>query len=313
MERTTIQSPTDLLTVAISAAREAASGYTVAAQEMRAYGNDASASVFDEMAAIEAEREQLVRDWAEGEGIEPDAAIGAIHWADPGAVLEYDEAASNPIRSTAYRVLAFVVHNAERAFQFYTHVAASGTDETVCDYAEILAQEELEHATRMRAKRRHAWHTERNTHTGDPDVDPAFVVSLGDFQATSASLERCVYNNLIALQKYYPQFQPLIDQSEQLLGKLDAGLQSSAVSGEAAVSNIELIEAYSSTIERLGDDKNALLRRLYSDSDRCFMFYDAVVSRSQDEVVMLQAQSFNSFALQRLDMLRESMRPEVRN
>jgi rubrerythrin len=313
MERKTIQSSTDLLSAAIVAARNAANRYTVAAQDMRAYGNDASASVFDELAAIEAEREQLVRDWAGGEGIKPNAETGAIHWVDPGVSMPYDEAANDPIRSTAYRVLAYVVHNAERAFRFYTHVAASSSDETVCDYAEILAQEELEHATRMRAKRRHAWHTERNAHTGDPYIDPAFVVSLGDLHATSASMEHCVYNDLIALQKHYPQLQPLIDQSEHLLGKLDAGLASSAVSGEAAVGNIELIEAYSSTIEQLGGDKNAMLRRLYSDSDRCFMFYDAVVSRSQDEAVMLQAQSFTRSALQRLDMLRESMRPEVGN
>ena len=64
-------------------------------------------------------------------------------------------------------------------------------------------------------------------------------------------------------------------------------------------------------IADLDGDRAGLLRRLYTDSDRCFMFYDAIVMRSKDEAVMLRAQHLTRSAMGRLDLLRELMRHEV--
>ena len=59
MERLNIQSPGELLSVALHAAQVASGHYVDCAEQMRGYENDASAAVFDRLAAAEVEREQL--------------------------------------------------------------------------------------------------------------------------------------------------------------------------------------------------------------------------------------------------------------
>ncbi|MEH6580891.1 MAG: hypothetical protein V7754_03070 [Halioglobus sp.] len=307
MKRVNIQSSADLLSVAMRSVREAAQRYTNFGCEMRAYENEASATVFDQVAAIEIEREQLLGKWAKVEGLELSADAEALDWEGPSVGTQYDDAARNPIRSTPYRVLAYVAHDAERAFRFYSYIAGSSADDTACEYAEILANEELDHAALMRSMRRRAWHAERSTHSEAPDINPGGVYSLGDLLATAASLESCVLANLAALQQDHPQLQQLIADSKAALTKIEERAGSTATSG-AATRNIELIETYAREIAQLDGDRERLLRRLYTDSDRSFMFYDAVVMRSTDEAVMLQAQDLTRSALGRLDLLRELMR-----
>ncbi len=310
MERIKIQSSAELLSVTLRAAREAAQRYTDFAREMRAYGNEESALIFEQMTAVEFEREQVIVEWAKVEGIRLHTDIESIHWVDPGVGTQYDAAAQDPIRSTPYRVLALVVHSAERAFRLFTHIAACAADDMVSEYAEILAQEELDRAVLVRSMRRRAWHSERKEHPEDPNVEPGVVESLGDLWATSASLERCVLANLSALLEDCPQLQALIAHSEEILTEMEALAGTSAISGVAAASNIEAIDAYGKNITRLAGDREGLLRRLYTDSDRCFIFYDALVMRSEDEAVMLLAQRLANAARERLDLLRELMRPQ---
>jgi len=311
MERIIVQSSAELFSVAQLLAREAAYRYTDLAREMRAYGNEASASIFDQISAVELQREELIVEWAKVEGIHLLSDFDSIEWVDPGVGTDYDAAAQDPIRSTPYRVLAFMVHNAERAFRLFTHLAASTTDDMINEYAEILAQEELDRVALVRSMRRRAWHAERKAHPEDPDIEPAAVESMADLLATSASLERCVLANLAALLEDYPQLQQLIGHSEEAISEIDELAGASVASGEAAGSNIEAIEAYGMSIAKLAGDSEELLRRLYTDSDRCFMFYDAIVMHSEDEAVMLRGQHLAVAALERLDLLRELMRPKA--
>ena len=305
-----IQSSADLLSVALRSVQEAARRYTNLAAEMREYRNEASAILFDQVAAVEIQREELLRKWAKVEGVELSADAEILHWEGPGVGTQYDSAARTPIRSTPYRVLAYVAHDAERAFRFYTSIAGSSADAATCEYAEILATEELDHAALIRSKRRLAWHAERKANCDQPRVDPGFIESLGDLMATAASLERCVLANLTALREEYPQLRQLVARGERALQEIEERAASAVTSGEPT-RNIEVIEAYGETIVPVEGDQESLLRRLYTDSDRCFMFYDAVVMRSTDEAVMLQAQDFTRMALGRLDSLRELMRYEM--
>jgi len=309
MDGINIQLSAELLCVAQQLARENAQRYCEFAVEMRGYNNEASATIFDQMAVVEQEREQVIIEWAKVEGLQLNADIDSIQWDDPGVSTEYDSAARDPVRSTAYRVLASLVHNADRAFSLYTHIAASTADHMTAEYAEILAQEELDRAAQLRSLRRRAWHAERRAHPEDPDIEPTAVQSPGDLLATSASLERCVLANLAALLEDYPQLQQLITHSEDVISEIEKLAGASITSGEATGSNIEAIEAYGRSIAPLKGDPEELLRRLYADSDRCFMFYDAIVMHSDDETVMLQGQRLAVAAQERLGLLRELMRP----
>lgn len=58
-------------------------------------------------------------------------------------------------------------------------------------------------------------------------------------------------------------------------------------------------------LEEARTDTNAALRRLNTDSDRSFTFYNSVVESTDDEAVMLMAQEQSALALQRNVALRQ--------
>jgi rubrerythrin len=74
-------------------------------------------------------------------------------------VFQEDEARDAQV--SAYRALAFAVRNEERAFAFYTYVAAEAVDVAVRALAEDLARDELDHASRLRRLRRRAFRENR--------------------------------------------------------------------------------------------------------------------------------------------------------
>jgi rubrerythrin len=307
MQRTNIQSVAELLSVARLASQEAARQYVNLAGEMRDYESETSASTYDRLAQLEIEHEQLIIAWAKAEDIALAPDLAPIHWEDPNVGTQYDAAAKDPIRSTPYRVLAYAAHNEELSFRFFTHVAASTEDDTVREYAEVLAQEELGHAALIRSMRRRAWHTARLEHPEEPGIKADTVESMGDFLAVAASLERCVRTNLAALLDDYPQMNQVLVHSENVRKAIEALATGYGTRSEAAADTIDSIEAYRGKIDALTGDRQGLLRRLYNDSDRCAMYYEALVTSTRDEAVMLQAQNLTSSALERMDLLREIM------
>jgi rubrerythrin len=62
---------------------------------------------------------------------------------------------------TPYRALFIAVRNEERAFAFWSYVSAYSPNETIREYAEKMAREELRHASILRKERRHAYHERR--------------------------------------------------------------------------------------------------------------------------------------------------------
>jgi len=307
MQRINIQSVAQLLSVARLASQEAARHYIDLAGDMRDYDVQSSASTYDRLAQLEIEHEQLIVAWANAENIPLDPHVAPIHWEDPNVGTQYDAAAKDPIRSTPYRVLACAVHQEELAFRFFTHVAASTEDDAVREYAEVLAQEELAHAALVRSMRRRAWHAERLERPEEPGINPDTVESMVDFLAIAASLERCVRANLSALLDDYPQMKQVLVHSEKVRRGIEAPGENHGTRSEAAADTIDSIEAYRGKIDGLTGDRQGLLRRLYNDSDRCAMYYEALVTSTRDEAVMLQAQTLTSSALERVDLLREIM------
>jgi rubrerythrin len=63
--------------------------------------------------------------------------------------------------ASAYQALAFAVRSEERAFAFYTYVAAAADNQAVRMLAEDLARDELSRAARLRRLRRRAFHRDR--------------------------------------------------------------------------------------------------------------------------------------------------------
>ena len=125
----------------------------------------------------------------------PSSAAGRdqvwTHIAGPAA----DEAATCLL--TPYQALSIAVRTEERAFAYYSYVAAGSDDAAVCRVAETLGRQELRHAAELRIERRRAW---RRQQDGEPVVPLPIPDTLAAFSALAAALEEEASASLRALR-----------------------------------------------------------------------------------------------------------------
>ncbi len=146
-----------LLVVAEALEREAATRYRTLAARMKQQGDMEMAAQFDVLARMEDRHVRQVSDRAQ-------TLLGrareslSVAWELPP---NYDEDEARGATLSAYQALAFAVRNEERAFAFYTYVAAETKIPAVRALAEDLARDELEHASILRRHRRRAFHSAR--------------------------------------------------------------------------------------------------------------------------------------------------------
>jgi rubrerythrin len=146
-----------LLAVAEALEREAARRYRGMATRMARQGNSAIAAVFETLAALEERHVERVADRARSLLGRPPELL-RVGWDLPPT---YDEDEAHGAELSAYHALAFAVRNEERAFAYYTYVAAEANNPDVRALAEELARDELDHASILRHRRRRAFHADR--------------------------------------------------------------------------------------------------------------------------------------------------------
>ena len=154
----------ELLVVAEALGREAATRYRALAARMRRQGDTEMAAQFDVLARMEDRHVRQVADRARSLlGRAPRSL--PVAWELPP---NYDEDEARGATLSGYQALAFAVRNEERAFAFYTYVAAEANQPAVRALAEDLARDELEHASILRRHRRRAFRSERPAATEIP-------------------------------------------------------------------------------------------------------------------------------------------------
>ncbi len=307
MQISGIQSPSDLLSVALATAGEGSEYFTQCQHEMKLCANQPSAAVFETLAVSERERSQTLRRWADAEGVIGVEGLPPLDWQDPNVRDTYGAAAVDPIRSTPYRVFAMYAHRADSSFRFYSYVAAYSTDAGVREYAEILAEEELERGSQARKQRRAAWHAEKTQFPGRPELHPDAVDTLADLLCVSSSLERCVTTRLDDLKVQHPALKPVAIACTEALGDIQTLTGAAGPCSEMAAAEAQSIEEFSTAAGQADSDAPTMLLYLYRDLDRCFVYYDALVNCAEDEAIMLQAQQFSFSAMARIDLLHEAV------
>jgi rubrerythrin len=158
----TIHSADALFALAHAMEQEAATRYAALADEMRRQDKLDLAMVFEHLAAEEKSHVDSVVRWSESRiGAPPDPA--QISWEGPET---FDAQTISEITSSAlmtpYRALSMAVRNEERAFAFWSYVAAHADREQIKRAAETMARQELEHVARLRKERRLAYHEDKN-------------------------------------------------------------------------------------------------------------------------------------------------------
>ena len=300
-----VKTPSDLMSIALQAEREAIRRYTQLAASMRKGNNDSSAALFERMVLEEQEHERLLLEWMAQEGIEENHSIEPVHWSDPQVSTSYNDEACDPYHSTPYRALAFAVHNEEIAFRFYTHVAADSENKVVRQYAEILAREELGHAALLRAERRHAYHKERENQTDEPWLDPRAIHNKADLLAAAIHIDRYLAEQMEAITADVPEIKSLVKETQQQIKNNEDTLTNMVLPGEDITRNLKQLKSYNAYMEQKFDDSNHELQRLWACCDRSFAFYDTVVETAADETTMLAAQKLTSSALDRIGVLKQ--------
>jgi rubrerythrin len=172
-----VKSLEELFAIAAAMEQEAATRYAEIAARMRHEGDPALAEVFERLSADEQGHLDSVVHWSErAKGKAPDPAL--ILWELPETFDDEGAAMAHPRLLSAFRVLSMAVRNEERAFAFWSYVAAHAQAPEIRQAAEAMAHEELGHVAILRRERRSAFHAERR---------PAHVASEG---ADLAALER---------------------------------------------------------------------------------------------------------------------------
>lgn len=157
----TVESMEELFAIASAMEQEAIAGYSELARRMRRENRPGLAEVFDRLVAEESMHLGNVSHWSrQVTGREPDPS--AIRW-DAGPTFDDEGAATiAPELLSAYRAFSTAVRNEERAFAFWTYVAARSPSRELRETAEQMAREELDHVATLRRERRRAFHEQRS-------------------------------------------------------------------------------------------------------------------------------------------------------
>lgn len=304
MLSTAIHSTAELISIALAAEREAIQRYSELAAKMREHGNDEAGALFERMIDEERAHEKQLSEWAALKGLAISTDVGPVGWEDPGVAKIYDAEAKDPDQSTPYKALAFAVHNEERAFRFYSYVAANSKDPDVCYHAEVLAHEELGHAALLRAQRRRAWHAQRSQHGTEPKIDPGVIHSIPDLLTATVCIEELFADLIEVAGREFPDLKTLAANTQELLSTCKKELHEGDSPGMELTTTLKSIAPWRERTLAATENASTALRRLCADCDRSFAFYDSVVTSAQDESVMLMAQRLSSLALERIAELR---------
>jgi rubrerythrin len=304
MLSTDIHSAAELVSIALAAEREAIRRYSELATSMREHGNAEAGALFERMIDEEQAHEKQLTEWAELEGLAISRDVGPIRWEDPGVATIYDAEAKDPDQSTPYKALAFAVHNEERAFRFYSYVAANSKDPGVRYHAEILAHEELGHAALLRAQRRRAWHAQRSQHGTEPKIDPGVINSIPDLLAATVCIEQFLADLMDAAGHELADLKTLAASTQEFLSTCEKALHEGDSPGAEITTALQSIASWRERTLIAAGNKAAALRLLSAGCDRNFAFYDSIVTSTQEESVMLMAQRFSTLALERIAELR---------
>jgi rubrerythrin len=203
-----VQSLEELFAIAAAMEQEAATRYAEIAARMRQEGDPALAEVFERLSADEQGHLDSVVHWSERtKGQAPDPA--RIRWVAPETFDDEGVATAHPRLLSAYRALSMAVRNEERAFAFWSYVAAHAETPEIRQAAEAMAHEELGHVATLRRERRQAFHAGRKATDRDPE-------NRGDL-VEEAALERRLADLLEAVVAKAPS--PELAPLRQLAGE----------------------------------------------------------------------------------------------
>jgi rubrerythrin len=252
-----VQSMEELFAIAYSMEQEAANRYSQIAAILRIQDNPALAEIFERLAAQERLHLEGVIHWSEQQkGTPPDPAH--LPWQVPETFDDEGAGTMDPRVLTAYRSLAMAVRNEERAFAFWTYVAAHAEQREVRRAAEAMAAEELEHVAILRRERRLAYHQERGSAAGQLllEIDIADLEShLSDRLGKATNTTRA--QDAAGMQRFALEARKIAEElRREPLASAQSTVWRGAVPDEIVALSSLLVDRYLEAAENLNDEKS---------------------------------------------------------
>ena len=195
---------------------------------------------------------------------------------------ESEPLAADVIRTSPYLALAAAVRGEERAFSFFSYIAAEAEEPEVEALAEALAKERLAQAHDLRRARRQAYRRFKAYDRAWPKPDE--IDSLEALERAAAQGEAALRSLTAAWQDRLPV---LAEIEAMLLEELPGlGAPSEGTAGQPPPTSREAVI-------------QAALDRLQT----AFEYYDTVASSAQRQDVMLKAQALTAMSLSRIEAL----------
>ncbi len=296
MARAQVKTVGELLALALAMERRAAARFRRLAVTMRADDRADLAELFEGLAREEDAHADRLREGAGVAGEDAEALVRDIAPDLAELITAGDDQASRPL--SVYHSLAEAVQNEVKAFEFYSHVAATADDAGLQDLAESLAGEELDHANALRRVRRQAY--QRLRPEAGPWPKASAIETLGDLCAAAARGERAIAAPLSALYRHVPELEEIARAVTELLsapGQTEP-MGAGPASGDDGGGTCHAAEAARPRPDRM--------RAALKAATEAFAFYDSVVATAAREDVMLTAQALSACALKRIQLLRDA-------
>jgi len=220
---TAVKTADEMVAIAHAMEREAAARYAMLADCMRRVDQREVADLLEGLAAEERGHVDSVERLAQ-QTLHHAPSATPLHAVLPKTFAREEEATAATLLS-AYRTLSIAVRHEERAFAFWTYVAAHSSDSALRDLAETFARQELIHAAKLRQARRRAFHAERGRLS--PVARELGVTEIG---GAAAALEAAFATFCIAAEQQLRPgadrvtanlFQGLGDEAQRVAAALD--------------------------------------------------------------------------------------------
>lgn len=282
-----VSSAEELMAMAQAMEKEAAQHYRELAARMRLRQEDRLAGLFTFLAEIEDKHVRKIEDRDHELLAEPVSAM-SIGWQVP-ETFDEEEAGSRML--TPYRALALAVRNEDRAFAFYSYIAADAPDEATRQLAEDLANDELEHAHLLRRERRVAFRIERPKRPASQGLPE----TLGELWTMSAEAESR------AADYHYALAGALSAEEPRLATLFARAAHDEGSCAREAASRAGAMPPPQRRIEAPSVEDG--LRLLEESFER----YSDIAGRTKDESIMREAQSLAARAVRRLSLVNGSV------
>ena len=142
-----VESAPALLAYALALELEASERYADLAEQMDTHNNPEVAEIFQKLSRIEKLHADQIMQQAASFDL-PKIGAAAYQWEDPEGP-ETTDFGDADYMMTARQALKLALHNEQRAFEFFSKIAAGATDGDVAELAAEMAEEEKEHVTLM--------------------------------------------------------------------------------------------------------------------------------------------------------------------